>query len=519
MAIKATALLTEFFMLLSATTTSWNGRFVKGDKSKAEKLKIEALRDLKKADEGVMHNLKILYKMQGRLEECKELVVNDRANNFPLEELRGVLGQDELHFAAMDSSHTALELFLYEKDEDQLPKSKDIFGRTSLHYAACRKNQNGGEIYKKLLRIVGNRDAEDRYGMTALLTAAERGNVEMVEVLLEDGANKDGKLQEWTALHIAAEKGHLGVVEKLLNVGVDSTLKTPSGWTALHLAVLGCHCGVISKMVERHFNPGDSLGMTALHLIAQSNRVEEMLESENGSGGEGGEYGKGPEREKKGEVTIWLSDFFKERSHTPIPSSGKTVLHLAAERGYKRMVSLFSKSKNLIVVRAESSKTALHLAAENGHKAVVQQLLEIEGVEPNSKDEYGQTPLSLAAEKGHVAVVRLLLEIEGVELNSKDNSNWTPLRWATWNWHEEVRRLLKDKGGDEAVPQIEKGAIRFKDAIGRKYAFPFHLCQTWVVSIPSSILKLISFDIVCILGYGGTHSTSVSPHRSNWPAR
>jgi ankyrin repeat protein len=47
-------------------------------------------------------------------------------------------------------------------------------------------------------------------------------------------------------------------------------------------------------------------------------------------------------------------------------------------------------------------------AAENGHEAMVRLLLTRDGVDPDSKDVYGQTPLSWAATNGHEAVVKLL---------------------------------------------------------------------------------------------------------------
>jgi hypothetical protein len=62
------------------------------------------------------------------------------------------------------------------------------------------------------------------------------------------------------------------------------------------------------------------------------------------------------------------------------------------------------------------------------------------------------------------------------------------------------------------LPEKKKG-IRLRDAEDRKFSFPFHLCVTWAVSIPSSISKLINFNTVCIIGYGETHSTCVSPRR------
>ena len=40
--------------------------------------------------------------------------------------------------------------------------------------------------------------------------------------------------------------------------------------------------------------------------------------------------------------------------------------------------------------------------------------------------------------------------------------------------------------------QIEKPPIRFKDAVGRKFSFPFQLCETWRVSPPDFLLFVCS---------------------------
>jgi ankyrin repeat protein len=58
-------------------------------------------------------------------------------------------------------------------------------------------------------------------------------------------------------------------------------------------------------------------------------------------------------------------------------------------------------------VTTDNGKTPLLL--EFGHEGVVKVLLIKEGVDVNSKDNYGETPLSLAERYGHKAVVRLLL--------------------------------------------------------------------------------------------------------------
>ena len=50
---------------------------------------------------------------------------------------------------------------------------------------------------------------------------------------------------------------------------------------------------------------------------------------------------------------------------------------------------------------------------------------------------------------------------------------------------EELRERLMQEAklqAEQAVKNAEKAPIRFKDAVGRKFSFPFHLCQTWTVS-------------------------------------
>jgi ankyrin repeat protein len=92
--------------------------------------------------------------------------------------------------------------------------------------------------------------------------------------------------------------------------------------------------------------------------------------------------------------------------------------------------------------KSTPSITGLHLAASIGLAKTVELLLKREGVDADSKDEYGRTPLWWAAKNGHEAVVKLLLEHKGVGVNSKAKGSRTPLWWATANGHEAVVKLL-----------------------------------------------------------------------------
>ena len=59
-------------------------------------------------------------------------------------------------------------------------------------------------------------------GMTPIMLAASRGNVEIIDLLFTQGAdpNKRGSMER-TALQYAAEKNHIGAAERLLAYGAD----------------------------------------------------------------------------------------------------------------------------------------------------------------------------------------------------------------------------------------------------------------------------------------------------------
>jgi hypothetical protein len=47
----------------------------------------------------------------------------------------------------------------------------------------------------------------------------------------------------------------------------------------------------------------------------------------------------------------------------------------------------------------------------------------------------------------------------------------------------EAKKAAEEAAAAANIPQLEKKKpIKFKDAVGRKFSFPFHLCSTWQVS-------------------------------------
>lgn len=70
---------------------------------------------------------------------------------------------------------------------------------------------------------------------------------------------------------------------------------------------------------------------------------------------------------------------------------------------------------------------------------------------------------------------------------------------------EELKKIIQEeakvKFEEAAKKKADKAPIKFKDAVGRKFSFPFHLCATWQVSVPQrragSSICFTDMSMVC----------------------
>ncbi|KAJ3042558.1 hypothetical protein HDV00_007092 [Rhizophlyctis rosea] len=89
--------------------------------------------------------------------------------------------------------------------------------------------------YRSFIKLVdGPQNAPDLRGITPLCLAAYLGKSEMVQTLLEGGANSNAQdVNGATALMYAARDGHVDVVNILLKYQARVNLSDKNGWTAL----------------------------------------------------------------------------------------------------------------------------------------------------------------------------------------------------------------------------------------------------------------------------------------------
>ena len=105
---------------------------------------------------------------------------------------------------------------------------------------------------QKELPPTGNADvnAKDVQNRTALMYAAQIGDLGVVNALIKAGANVNAKANGgWTALMAAASNGRLGVVNALIEAGADVNAKKDiSGRTPLMLAQQHKHADIVNAL-------------------------------------------------------------------------------------------------------------------------------------------------------------------------------------------------------------------------------------------------------------------------------
>ncbi|EAY03346.1 ankyrin repeat protein, putative [Trichomonas vaginalis G3] len=156
---------------------------------------------------------------------------------------------------------------------------KNKFGETALFTAAC---ENSKEIVKLLISHGANINEKDNNGQTALHIAAENNNKEVTELLILHGANINEKNNNGkTTLHIATLCNSKETAELLISHGININEKNNNGKTTLHIATL-CNSKETAELLISHgvnINEKDENGETALHYaeLENSKEIAELL--------------------------------------------------------------------------------------------------------------------------------------------------------------------------------------------------------------------------------------------------
>ena len=306
-------------------------------------------------------------------------------------------------------------------------------GKTPLMAAAAH---NRLELIQPLVTAGAVVDQQEKPGgNTALFYAAQLDNTDIVQMLLEEGADPD--LQDengWSPLHVAAQYGYLSTTRALLNGAADVNLPDNKGMTPLMLTLARGDERTYTILLANGADPNyqDNDGNTALHHAVQANLVDAIplllkagasLTVANNQGQtplDVAEYDSTAELLREAGATTGTQEESEPRptidllalagaEMTPLDQSFRDAVKASDAAA---VAGLLEQGANPLLVLPSGYpilKTAVMEAVDSGDNEIVQLLL-ASGADVNQLDGSGNAMLPLAIGAAKLELAQLLLD-------------------------------------------------------------------------------------------------------------
>ena len=320
-----------------------------------------------------------------------------------------------------------------------------------------------------------------------LLYAVDKGQIEIVELLLDKGADIDSiDVSQQTALMVASGMGHFGIVELLLKRGANVNATENDGYTALIYASSGedGHPEIVKLLLEKgaDVNASENDGYTALIYASQNGHTEivKMLLDTTKINVRTTESRQALinaiENDHHKIVSMLLGSGVNPYKITGNRSSPFDTARQQNKHETLRMIGQLVKSqdaKHQLInqvpevkqkQKIPSLKTLTHrqlpsdaISQINPYKHHMLPRGKLGGKRKSRRKtrlKYGGTKqtqlnnlLIWNASKGNLQMVKLVLEKKG-DVNMKDEAGDTPLMIAAAYGHEDIVELLLKKGAN-----------------------------------------------------------------------
>ncbi len=313
-------------------------------------------------------------------------------------------GSTALMYAVM-SNNLPLTLLLIAAGAKTTPQANKANYLDTALLVAINQQTLSLPIIEALLNAPDIKDSinlQDTTGMTALMLAANRGNLPITKALLAAGANPViTTFQGKTAWSFAAPN-------------CRSILQTPPSVKAnsdLFTAVINNDLPGVKKALAAGANPSYAVGIsgttTTMLILAISENHTAIAEAL---------------------IAAKANVNFKD-------DRDATALIYAAYDGNLELVNALlaaGANPNFQTNAANGSTTALITATADNFTSVVEALAKVPTISQsiNTQDNTGATALIYAAQAGNEALVKVLASIKGINANLQDNTGMTALMYA-----------------------------------------------------------------------------------------
>ena len=245
---------------------------------------------------------------------------------------------------------------------------------------------------KRLLSL-GKASAKDTtiFGTTLLHSASKSGNMELVGLLIQEGADVNARDEDGESpLHGAmARSDNYNVARTLIENGADLSSKAVDGKTPFHNIFNDTISHVLMRDDWLENMLPDSEAMSITHFLAWSSKST-------------------PEIFQRGHL-------YDDADLLSADSFGRTCLHFAASRGNLGVLSYLVRrvSSEDVEKKDIQGRTPFHYAAESSRAAGVIDTLVGRGCNIYAVDNTGRTALHWAARRNNFKAVKKLIAIVG----------------------------------------------------------------------------------------------------------
>ncbi|KAM0540432.1 hypothetical protein ACHAPJ_013603 [Fusarium lateritium] len=422
----------------------------------------------------------------------------------------------------------------------------DIASSTALHLAAQSGKCHDGSVVKYLIDDGASVTSKERYwGATPLIAAVQHKRIANARVLLGAGSDANAIVQRddinRTVLHLAAQDGTPEMIQLLLEWGANPNALDELGGTPARWAIRNNHIEAVRILFEWKLDPNFDKGHS-LQLAIQLRRLEIIeLFVQHGATLKRGmiHLARGPNKDnampllelcvqnlapsdkassdedaadKEPKVKLRISSFdipntmrsdtfddyrlcalLVEYEHgenlTNLKDVPRAVLIcICIEHGLTKAVAQLLKLGNINkTIRGYRVRpfgwTALHLAAYKGNTPLVNDLFS-NGWDLAEEDNLGRTALDLAAYQGSVELVESLLAMN-CNAEHRDRDGQTPLHYAVSSQGRKDIRLLECLV--EAGCDVSKASSSGETALHRAARFNTDDAAAWLLKKGSKV--------------------------------
>jgi len=261
--------------------------------------------------------------------------------------------------------------------------------------------------------------------------AARYGQNKVVKTLIEVcGANPNAKNKfDMTPLHHAAVEGSSEVIETLINAGADanfadSSKRLPLHWTCANGFLEASR--ILIQNGKSKVKALDKEGFSPVHRCCQEPPLPSKKPEKPSTAFDDNDVEANKEEELTPEQKAEID---KHRSE---------IINL-----------LIAKGADVNVREPQGQQTPLHLAAINGYALVCKNLLEA-GADVNSVNKISKTPLIYAASEDHLECLKVLSNAKDVDLNKIDviHNDWNAFHYAILQDNVAALEILLAAGAD-----------------------------------------------------------------------